>query len=108
MRCDAEGALQVGSRVVPGSLVEEFVAADGDVAGVGMPVLPNAQDHLRVGGLGVEYADSVVRKLQAVIDAATTGVALHANVGGEVTAARVTDSGALDVDGVARDDLVGT
>ena len=40
MRGDAEGALQVRRRVVAASKIHEMIVADGDIASVGMGVLP--------------------------------------------------------------------
>ena len=52
VRGDAEGALEVQRRVVAGCQVDELVVADSDVAGVGVAVLPDAEDALRVGATG--------------------------------------------------------
>ncbi len=69
-------------------------------------VLPNTQDGFGVGGLGIQDTERIVVNQQSIIDAAATGIGLHADAAGEAIGPTITDSIPIKFNGVALNRLV--
>src|SRR5262245_12485797 len=106
MRGHAKSALQVTERVVSRGEVNKLVSANGDVAGVSKPVLPDTQNGFRIRRLRVQHMNDVISNLQTVVDTSSAGVALHSNFSARVNS--VGNPVALYINSVAGNYLIGT